>query len=88
MNSKNLVRIFKALGNERRFLILSHLFKAKELSVGQISELISLSFKSTSNHLLLLSSMDLVESRQVSLNKFYSINAKVFPKELIRFFKG
>ncbi len=88
MNIKNLVKIFKAIGNERRFLILKYLFSSKELSVGQISELIELSFKSTSNHLSVLSNMDLVISRQVSLNKFYSINKEAFPKEFIRFFKN
>ncbi len=86
MNTRNLVKIFKAVGNERRFLILKNLFRTKELSVGQISELINLSFKSTSYHLSVLSNMDLVESRQVSLNKFYSINHVKFPKQFIKFF--
>lgn len=85
MNNRNLVKILKAIGNERRLLILQHLFKTKELSVGQISELINLSFKSTSNHLLVLSGINLVESKQVSLNKFYSIRRDSFPKEFIKF---
>ena len=88
MNNKNLVKILKAIGNERRLLILQNLFKTKELSVGQISELINLSFKSTSNHLSVLSGINLVESRQVSLNKFYSIKASNFPKEFLRFLKS
>ena len=88
MNNKNLVKIFKAVGNERRLLILKHLFKVKELTVGQISELINLSFKSTSNHLSVLSNTDLIESRQVSLNKFYSIKNSSFPKEFVKFFRG
>ena len=88
MNNKNIVKILKAMGNERRFLILQNLFKTKELSVGQISELIELSFKSTSGHLTVLTNADLVESRQVSLNKFYSIKHSNFPKKCIPFFKS
>lgn len=88
MNNKNLVKFLKALGNERRLLILQHLFKAKELSVGQISELIKLSFKSTSSHLQILGAADLVESKQASLNKFYSIKHSVFPKKFLTFFKN
>ncbi len=86
MNSENLVKIFKAVSNERRFLILKHLFRAKELSVGQISELIHLSFKSTSRHLLVLLNVKLVNVRQLDLNRFYSINTSNFPKEFKKFF--
>lgn len=86
MDNKNLVKIFKVLGNERRFLILKNLFSTKELTVGQISELIHLSLKSVSKHLSMLSNIDLVQSKQVSLNKFYSINHSKFPKQFIKFF--
>lgn len=88
MNNKNLVKFFKAVGNERRLLILQHLFKTKELSVGQISELIHLSFKSTSNHLIILSGAELVQSRQESLHKFYSIKHSSFPQKFLTFFKS
>ena len=83
MNNKELVKIFKALGNERRFLILKHLFVKKELTVGKISELINLSFKSSSRHLSVLINADLVKVRQVNLNRFYSINESGFPKQLL-----
>ncbi len=83
-----MVKVLKAIANERRFSILQNLFKAKELSVGQISELIELSFKSTSGHLTVLTNADLVESRQVSLNKFYSIKYSSFPKKCISFFRS
>ena len=87
MSNKELVKIFKALGNERRFLILKHLFAKKELTVGQISEFINLSFKSVSRHLSVLSNVDLVKVRQVSINRFYSINDSGFPKQLFQLFK-
>lgn len=71
-----LVKVFKALGNERRLLILKHLLQKRELTVGQISELIKLSFKSVSKHLLILENANLVKSRKISLNKLYSIDRK------------
>ena len=74
MNNKELIKIFKAMGNERRFLILKHFSQKKELTVGQISELIHLSFKSVSRHLSVLLNANLVEARQVNLNRFYRIN--------------
>ena len=73
MTNKELVKIFKAMGNERRFLILKHLSQRKELSVGQIAELIHLSFKSVSRHLSVLYGAELVDSRQSGLNRFYFI---------------
>lgn len=87
MNNKELVKIFKAIGNERRFLILKNLFSKGELTVGQISEIIDLSFKSVSRHLSILSSADLVKVRQANLNRFYSINESGFPNQLLQLFK-
>lgn len=88
MSDENLVKVFKAVSNERRFLILKHLFSAKELTVGQVSEAISLSFKSTSRHLAVLLNAKLVRVRQVDLNRFYSINNSNFPKEFVVFFSS
>ncbi|MFH1967897.1 MAG: metalloregulator ArsR/SmtB family transcription factor [bacterium] len=87
MNKKELVKIFKALGSERRFLILKHLISKEELTVGQISEFINLSFKSTSRHLSVLINADLVKARQVNLNRFYSINDSGFPPQILQLFK-
>ena len=83
----DLVKIFKAIGNERRFLIMNHLFGARELSVGQISELIDLSFRSTSKHLSVLVNSGLIKSKQVSFNKIYFINPKI-PKDISKFFQS
>jgi ArsR family transcriptional regulator len=84
MDNKRLVKIFKAIGNERRFLILKYLLSRKELTVGQISELIKLSFKSVSRHLSVLSNADLVKVRQENLNRFYSINTSLFPEKILQ----
>lgn len=74
MKINKLSKIFKALGNERRLYILKHLLAKRELTVSQISELINLSFKSVSKHLLILENANLVKSKQIGLNKLYSIN--------------
>ena len=74
MNDKELVKIFKAMGNDRRFAILKYLTQKKELSVGKISELINLSFKSVSRHLSVLYGAGLIECRQSNTNRFYFIN--------------
>ena len=84
MSKKELVKIFKALGNERRFLILKYIFNNKELTVTQIRELINLSFKSSSRHLAVLINADLVKVRQINLNRFYSINETGFPSQIFQ----
>ena len=85
MKRNEYAKIFKALGNERRFLMLKYLLDKKELTVGQISELINLSFKSTSRHLSVLKNANLVISRQTNLNKFYSLSNE-YMKEFKQFF--
>ena len=83
--NKELVRIFKAIANERRFLILKYLCKNKEMSVSAISEFIDLSFRSVSKHLSVLAGAGLVEAKQVGLNRFYSINRLKFPQQFLVF---
>jgi len=87
MSDRELVKIFKALGNERRFAILKHLFSKKELPVWKISELINLSFKSTSRHLSVLVNADLVKVRQASINRFYSVNEDGFVRQFVQLFR-
>ena len=82
-----IIKIFRALGNERRFLIIKHILDQEELTVSQISELINLSFKSTSRHLLVLKNANLVVSRQTDLNNFYSINQE-YIKEFTKFLQS
>ena len=84
MKRTEIIKVFKALGNERRFLILKYILSQKELTVSQISELINLSFKSTSRHLSVLKNANLVVSRQTDLNNFYSLNNE-FTREFVRF---
>ena len=74
MKEKELERMFKALGNRRRLLILSFLKKKKRANVGEISEVIKLSFKSTSRHLGVLASAEILDKEQNSLYVNYSLS--------------
>lgn len=71
---EELEKIYKALANRRRLAIIRFLKKQREASVGQIAEHLKLSFKSTSRHLALLRSADIVEKEQKGLVAFYSVN--------------
>jgi len=85
MSDKQLVKMLRAMGNERRFSILKHLYQKKKLSVSKISELIKLSFRSVSHHLSILSDAGLIEAEQVNLNRFYFISPEL-SKDITKFF--
>jgi ArsR family transcriptional regulator, arsenate/arsenite/antimonite-responsive transcriptional repressor / arsenate reductase (thioredoxin) len=87
MSNKELVKICKAIGNERRLDILRRIAKGKQISVGGLSEMMGLSFRSVSKHLSVLSGAGLVESKQVGLSRFYSISSD-FPKQFLEFLKA
>lgn len=82
MKEKELEKIFKALANRRRLAIISLLKNEKDLSVGGIAEKIKLSFKSTSKHLSILASVDIIVKEQKSSQVFYRIPQN--PNEFIR----
>ena len=79
---KNLSKKFKALGNERRLKIIRELLKYKRLTVGDISNRIKLSFRSTSKHLKVLESAGFVSWKQVGTNMHYFILVET-PKEFL-----
>lgn len=68
---RELERTLKALANRRRLTILKYLKEKKEATVGDIAHEIKLSFKSTSRHLSVLSSANILEKDQRSLQMFY-----------------
>lgn len=76
MKDKELEKIFKALANRRRLLILNFLKKKKRANVGEIAEAIKLSFKSTSRHLNVLISAGILDKEQSSLYVFYSFSSE------------
>ncbi len=67
-------RGLKILANRRRLTILNLLRKKKEASVTEISEVIRLSFTSTSKHLTMLERAGFVDKEQRSTNVFYKLN--------------
>jgi DNA-binding transcriptional ArsR family regulator len=74
MNERELEKILKALANKRRLAILKFLKSKREAPVGEIAEKIHLSVKSTSKHLNRLSSVDILDKEQRSLQIFYRIS--------------
>lgn len=86
-NIKNLGRKFKALGNERRLKIIEGLLKHKRLTVGEISDKIKLSFRSTSRHLKVLENAEFVSWEQVGVNIYYFISPET-PREFLNLVKA
>lgn len=81
---KQVNKIFKSLGNERRLKILSLLLAEGPMSVSDISEKISLSLKSTSKHCIILDRAGFIEGRQVGLTRIYDIDDEI--RQLLVFF--
>jgi len=71
---RELEKILKALANKRRLAILKYLKKNEEATVGEISSAIKLSYKATSQHLVILSGVDILEREQRSLEAYYRIS--------------
>jgi len=71
MNEKELDKVLKALANKRRVAILKYLKRVGQASVGEIADVIKLSFKATSKHLILLSNTDILDKEQESLTMYY-----------------
>lgn len=72
-NLKNLSKKFKALGNERRLKIVKELLRCKRLTVGEISDKIRLSFRSTSKHLKVLEAVGFVGWKKIGSNIYYFV---------------
>ncbi len=75
MNERELEKQLKVLANQRRLFILKYLKRHREANVSEIADAIRLSFKSTSRHLNILATLDIVEKEQRSLQMFYKIAA-------------
>ena len=68
--------LLKAMANEHRLLILSHLTE-REYSVGELEEFIGISQSALSQHLARLRFDQLVKTRRSSQNVYYSLNGDV-----------
>ena len=71
-------RILKALANKRRLAIVRYLRKHDEAMVGDLSDYLKLSFRSTSKHLAVLFAADIVEKEQRGLQVWYRLS-RVLP---------
>ncbi|OGY99312.1 MAG: hypothetical protein A2945_05090 [Candidatus Liptonbacteria bacterium RIFCSPLOWO2_01_FULL_52_25] len=70
---KEVERILKALANRRRIAIVKYLKNKRDATVGDIAGEINLSFKATSKHLCILSTADILEKEQRSLQVYYRL---------------
>ena len=66
-------RVLKLLGNENRLLLLCHLARRGEISVGALADAVGLSQPALSQHLALLREDGLVATRRESQVVFYRI---------------
>jgi ArsR family transcriptional regulator, virulence genes transcriptional regulator len=74
-NARRASNLLKAMGNERRLLILCHL-AIGERSVGELETLIELSQSALSQHLARLRRDGLVRTRRCAQNIYYSLSGE------------
>ena len=71
-NARRASLLLKAMGNERRLMVLCHLASG-EKSVGELEELIVLSQSALSQHLARLRKDNLVQTRRSAQTIYYSL---------------
>lgn len=81
---KELEKILKVLANKRRLAILKYLKHHREATVSAIATAIKLSLKSTSKHLTILSSIDVLEKEQRSLQVYYGLAPQGEQEETVK----
>ncbi len=69
----------KALANHRRIMIIRYVYKNKNATVGNLAEHLKLSFKSTSKHLGVLKSAEILDGEQKGLSVLYTISEPIHP---------
>lgn len=69
---RTLARLFKALGNEARLVIVQNLL-ISELSVGELTELVGLDPSTVSKHLSVLRTSGLVDDRRDGNMVYYHV---------------
>lgn len=73
MNTKELEKIFKIFASKRRLDVINLLRSKKEASLNEIAREIKLSIKSTSKHLRILYSANLLEREYKGLEIQYKL---------------
>ena len=72
-NALEVANVLRALGNERRLMILCKLAEAGEMTVGALVEAVGLSQSALSQHLAKLRADGLVEFRRASQTLHYRV---------------
>jgi len=75
--------VFKALSNINRLKIISLLSTKKSVNVGDIADALKISVTATSNHLVLLQKLEVLEAEGKEGHVFYSLNSHM-PQEFVR----
>ncbi len=71
MKDSEIEKVLKALANKRRLAILKFIKKRKQANVSEIAGEIKLSFRSTSRHLRVLVSANILDREQIILQGIY-----------------
>jgi len=66
--------VFKALANTNRLKIIELLSNGNKMNVGDISASLKISFTATSNHLIMLQKLDVLDVEGRAGHVFYSLN--------------
>ncbi len=64
MNTKNLAKVFKVIGEENRLQIICLLFKNKKLCVSEIALSLNMTVANTSHHLNILEENNVLKSQR------------------------
>lgn len=76
MNINDKEKIFKALGDKNRLMIMD-LISKEELSAGKILEQVNMGQSTLSHHMKILCDSGIVNARKDSRWVYYTINAEV-----------
>lgn len=79
--SKRWTIIFKALGNFNRIGIIKMLSKGQRLNVTQIATELGISLKATSQHLIILQNLDVLEAEGKQGHVYYFMS-KSLPADI------
>lgn len=77
MNTKRWIVVFRSLANFNRLKIIKTLYDSNELNVTEISDIIKISLKATSNHLAMLKNLDVLNAHGKAGHVFYSFNQQL-----------
>lgn len=72
--------VFRTLSNVNRLKIIDILSRGNKMNVGDIASQLRISFNATSNNLIILKNLDILESQGTAGRVFYSVNPKM-PKD-------